>query len=100
MPLRVKHFIGNHRELFNTILDELGLKVDRDGKRRTAYSLRHSYICFRLMEGANVHQIANNCRTSVDMIEKHYAVHLKNRLNAAEINVRRPKPNPPDTRHP
>jgi hypothetical protein len=30
------------RELFNTLLDELGLKIDRDGQRRSAYSLRHT----------------------------------------------------------
>ena len=80
------------RELLNTILDELDLKFDREGNRRTAYSLRHTYICFRLMEGANIHQVANNCRTSVDMIEKFYASHIKNRLDASLINVRKPKP--------
>jgi integrase len=79
------------RELMNTVLDELGLKVDRDGQRRTAYSLRHTYICFRLMEGADIYQVAKNCRTSVEMIEKYYASHIKNRLDAAAINVRRPK---------
>jgi integrase len=87
-----KLFPKNHRALFNNVLDELKLKTDRDGRRRTAYSLRHSYISFRLMEGANHLQIANNCRTSVDMIEKFYAIHLRNRVNAADINVRRPKP--------
>jgi integrase len=80
------------RELFNTILDELNLKFDRDGNRRTAYSLRHTYICMRLMEGADIYQIAKNCRTSVEMIEKYYASHLKNTLDAAAINVRKPKP--------
>lgn len=82
-------FTGNHRELFNAILAELNLKTDRDGNRRTAYSLRHSYICFRLMEGADIYQIAKNCRTSVEMIEKHYATHIKTTLDAAAINVRR-----------
>jgi integrase len=82
-------FPGNHRALFNNILQELNLKFDRDGRRRTAYSLRHSYICFRLMEGADIYQIAKNCRTSVEMIEKHYAVHLKNTLDASAINVRK-----------
>ena len=86
-------FPGNHRILLNTILDELGLKVDRDGNRRTAYSLRHSYVCFRLMEGADIYQIAKNCRTSVEMIEKHYAAHIKTTLDAAAINVRKPKAN-------
>jgi len=59
------------RELFNTLLDELSMKIDRDGQRRTAYSLRHTYICLRLMEGADIYQIAKNCRTSVEMIENY-----------------------------
>ncbi len=33
------------RELFNAILDEEKLKTDREGQPRTAYSLRHTYIC-------------------------------------------------------
>jgi integrase len=80
-----------HRQLFNNVLDELGLKFDRDGRRRTLYSLRHTYICLRLMEGADIYQIAKNCRTSVEMIQKHYAAHIKNVLNAAKINTRRAK---------
>ena len=79
------------RELFNTILDELGLKFDRDGNRRTAYSLRHTYICLRLLQGADIYQVAKNCRTSVEMIEKFYAIHLKNTLDAGAINVRKPQ---------
>lgn len=82
-------FPVDHKRQFNRILDKLGLKFDRDGNRRTLYSLRHSYISFRLLEGADIYQIAKNCRTSVEMIEKHYAAHLKNRLDAAAINVRR-----------
>jgi len=85
-------FPGNHRELFNTILSELNLKRDRDGNRRTAYSLRHTYICLRLMEGADIYQIAKNCRTSVEMLETYYASHLKTTLDAAAINIRRQRP--------
>ena len=74
----------------NKILDDLKLKHDRDGNVRTAYSLRHTYICLRLMEGADIYQIAKNCRTSVEMIEQFYASHLKNTLDAAKaINVRK-----------
>lgn len=79
------------KKILTTILNELGLKKDRDGNPRTAYSLRHTYICLRLLEGADIYQIAKNCRTSVEMIEKHYAVHLKNTLDAAAINVRKQK---------
>jgi len=82
-----------HREIFNTVLDELGLKRDREGRARTAYSLRHTYICLRLMEGADIYQIAKNCRTSVEMIEKFYAAHIKNMIDAAAVNVRRERAN-------
>lgn len=84
----------SQRELLNNILRELELKMDRDGNRRTAYSLRHTYICLRLMEGADIYQVAKNCRTSVEMIEKYYASHIKNTLDAAAINVRRTKKKP------
>lgn len=82
-------FPSFQRELFNAILDELNLKKDREGQSRTVYSLRHTYICMRLMEGADIYQVAKNCRTSVEMIEKYYASHIKNTLDAAAINVRK-----------
>lgn len=84
-----KVFPKTHRQLLNNILEEEGLKFDREEQPRTAYSLRHTYICFRLMEGADIYQIAKNCRTSVEMIEKYYASHIKNNLDASAINVRR-----------
>lgn len=87
-------FPGNHIKMFNNVLAEEKLKFDRDGNRRTAYSLRHTYICFRLMEGADIYQIAKNCRTSVEMIEKHYAAHIKTVLDTKAINVRRERPRP------
>jgi integrase len=96
-PFKARHadngllFPGNHTKLFNNPLDRTGLKLDRDEKPRTSYSLRHTYICMRLMEGADTYQIAKNCRTSVEMIEKHYAIHLKNTLDASAINVLKPK---------
>nr|WP_207189545.1 site-specific integrase [Rhodobium orientis] len=84
-----KLFPAYHRKGFNRILEEEGLKYDRQGNRRTAYSLRHTYICLRLLEGADIYQVAKNCRTSVEMIEKHYAAHIKTQLNASAINVRK-----------
>lgn len=87
-----KVFPGSHVKLFNGLLEDANLKFDRDGKARTAYSLRHTYICLRLMEGADVYAVARNCRTSVEMIQKHYAAHIKNMISAASVNVRRAKP--------
>ncbi len=83
-------FSAYNRDAFNAILREEGLKHDRDGRVRTLYSLRHTYISMRLMEGADIYQVANNCRTSVQMIEQFYAAHIKDRLDAAAINVQRP----------
>ena len=87
-----KVFPSMHRAMFNRILEEEDLKVDREGQVRTAYSLRHTYICLRLLEGADMYQIAKNCRTSTEMIEKYYANHIKTMINASAINVRRKKP--------
>jgi integrase len=86
-------FPRTQREILNAILDEEGLKKDREGNVRTAYSLRHTYICMRLMEGADIYQIAKNCRTSVEMIEKYYAAHIKNMIDASAVNVRRQRSN-------
>lgn len=82
------------RELMNTVLDELNLKFDRDGHIRTCYSLRHTYICLRLLEGADIYQVAKNCRTSVEMIEKYYGRHLTNNIDASAVNVRKVRPAP------
>ena len=81
-------FPANHKKQFNRILEREHLKFDWDGNRRTAYSLRHTYICLRLLEGADIYQIAKNCRISVEMIEKHYATHIKDRIDHSKVNVR------------
>ncbi len=86
-------FPYRHRELWNKVLSELDMKSDREGNARTAYSLRHTYISMRLMEGADIYQVAKNCRTSVEMIEKFYAAHIKHMIDASAVNVRRQRPN-------
>ncbi len=87
-------FPSEYKKMFNRILTEKNIKLDRNGKARTAYSLRHSYICFRLLEGADIYQVAKNCRTSVEMIEKHYAAHLKDMIDTSLVNTTRKKPEP------
>ena len=39
------------------------------------------------------YQVAKNCRTSVEVIEKHYAAHIKTSLDAVAIKVMRKKRN-------
>lgn len=74
-------FPSEYKKMFNRILTEANLKFDRNGKPRTAFSLRHSYICFRLLAGDDIYDIARACRTSVEMIEKHYVAHLSDVTN-------------------
>ncbi len=85
-------FPSNHTDLFNDILIAEGLKYDREGKARVRYSLRHTYICLRLIAGADIYQLAKNCRTSVEMIQENYAAHLAQMIDASAINRRKPKP--------
>jgi integrase len=79
----------DHRSLFNRILVEQDLKVDREGRPRSAYSLRHTYICLRLLHGANIFHLAMNCRTSVEMIEKYYARHISTQIDTTRLNLER-----------
>ena len=85
-------FQGQLSSLFRGVLEKLDMRSDREGSPRSLYSLRHTYISFRLSEGADIYQVAKNCRTSVEMIQKYYASHIANTLDAAAINVMRPKP--------
>jgi len=80
-----------YRAMFNEILKEEDLKFDREGQRRTAYSLRHTYISMRLSEGADIYALAINCRTSVEMIQEFYARHIKEQISTAAVNVMRPR---------
>ena len=68
-------FVRYHRDMFNTVLKGCGLKHTNDvpPRRRDLMSLRNTYICYRLLDGANIWDVANNCRTSVTVIENHYA---------------------------
>ena len=89
--LNDKLFPNAFIKMFNNLLADHNLKFDRNGKARSAYSLRHSYICFRLLEGADIYQVAKNCRTSVEMIEKFYAAHIKDMIDTSRINVQKNK---------
>jgi hypothetical protein len=89
-----KTFGKSPRELMNTVLDELNLKFDRDGHIHTCYSLRHTYICLRLLEGADIYQVVKNCRTSVEMIEKYYVRHWKSNIDVSAVNVHKVRPAP------
>jgi len=65
--------ISSFKRGFAEALKAANLERDHRGVRRTPYSLRHYYISSRIEEGVPVHDIARNTRTSIAMIDKHYA---------------------------
>ena len=57
---------------FDIMLKDAGMTYDSQGKKRTIYSLRHTYATLRLENGTNVYWLKQNMGTSVNMIERHY----------------------------
>lgn len=82
--------IQSFKKGFSTMLDQVGVEYDRDGDRRTIYSLRHTYATFRLQEGVNHYVLARNMGTSVKMLEQYYG-HTSNRAMADELTKHREK---------
>jgi integrase len=78
-----------HRDMFREILKKANLYMtkDRTPKKRDLMSLRHTYICLRLLRGVPIYDIAANCRTSAQTIQRHYAKHLSI-LGSETINKR------------
>lgn len=87
-----KLFLAYHRDMFNAVLEKTGLKWtgENPSRKRDLTVLRHTYISFRLLYGANAFDVANNCRTSVQMIQDHYARWLSPRLTKG-LNVLKKK---------
>lgn len=71
---------------FNHVLELADLKKTA-GPDRTLYSLRHTAIMFRLINGGSIDllTLARNCRTSVGMIDRFYASHLTPEMQVASI---------------
>lgn len=68
---------------FTILLRALGMEVGPGGKR-TLYSLRHTYISLRLLEGVSPAIIAKQCGTSTEMIQRHYD-HLTTLMHVKEL---------------
>ena len=59
--------------VFSRLMTESGLLEDHTGRKRTLYSLRHTYATFALTDGIDIHTLARQMGTSVGMIERHYS---------------------------
>lgn len=79
------------QQQFNFLLEDLGMKTDARGNDRTIYSLRHTCIMFRLLNGDGIDMLtlARNARTSVEMIERFYASELTGEMNIDAIQSQR-----------
>lgn len=77
--------------MFNWVLDVTGDKFNAHGQPRSMYSLRHSAITFRLLygQGIDLLTLARNARTSVEVINNHYASTVSGEQNIALLQSRR-----------
>ena len=77
--------------MLNWVLDITGHKHNAHGQPRSMYSLRHSAITFRLLygQGIDLLTLARNARTSVEVINKHYASTVSGEQNIALLQSRR-----------
>lgn len=80
--------LGNY---FNWVLKAAGLKLGAHGQTRSMYSLRHSAITFRLLygQGIDLLTLARNARTSIEVINNHYASSVSGEQNIALLQSRR-----------
>ena len=89
-----------HMKTFPKMLGEAGLLHDSKGRKRSVYSLRHTYANFRLENGTNVYWLRQNMGTSVQMIERHYGqtkvlVGIEHETARRKKQARRPDLVPP-----
>lgn len=83
-------FLAYHRDMFKAILKKTGLQFssERPPRKRDLTVLRHTYITFRLLNGATIFEVATNCRTSPQMISEHYAKWVSPQMMTG-LNIRK-----------
>jgi len=76
---------------FNWVLSVTGLKLGAHGQPRSLYCLRHSSITFRLLygQGIDLLTLARNARTSIEVINIHYASTVTGEQNIGLLQSRR-----------
>ena len=78
--------------LFYHLLEVTDLRLDAKSTVRTLYSLRHTAIMFRITKGDNIdwNTLAQNARTSAEMITRFYGSHYQNEMNVAKLQSMKP----------
>lgn len=77
---------------FDVILEAAQLRLSAEGDVRTLYSLRHTSLMFRFIYGGNIDslKLANNARTSVDMLERFYLAQLESSQLTEDLHRKKP----------
>ena len=80
---------------FDVLLAQSGLKISVDDDVRTLYSMRHTSLMYRLKYGAEINplKLANNARTSVEMLERFYLAQLESSEYTKDLHAKK-KPRP------
>lgn len=76
--------IQSFKKSYERMLDKLELLYDKQGKKRTIYSLRHTYATFRLENNVDIYHLARQLGTSSQMIMNHYG-QTRGKYNAKHI---------------
>lgn len=71
---------------FERCLVRTSLLIDRRGRRRSLYSLRHTYATTSILGGVDLHTLARQMGTSIAMLERHYS-HLTPTMRAKELSI-------------
>lgn len=69
--------VASYKTGFKNLLIKSGLRENKDGDKRTIYSLRHTYATMRI-NAVPIYQLSVNMGTSVKMIEEYYS-HAKSK---------------------
>jgi site-specific recombinase XerD len=79
-------------DAFNKLLDETSPARDEFDRKRTLYSLRHTALMLRLLNGDNVDllALARNAGTSVNQLERFYCSDLDPTMKLANLQSFRP----------
>lgn len=80
-----KYAMSTMSKQFSEALKRADLKTDKSERQRTLYSLRHTAIMKRLINGAPIKAVADNAGTSVAMIDRFYGSHLTGEMDAARF---------------
>ncbi|MBN9316585.1 MAG: phage integrase SAM-like domain-containing protein [Devosia sp.] len=77
---------------FDVLMEATDLRESADGEARTLYSLRHTSLMYRLRYGAQISPLilANNARTSVEMLERFYLSQLESTHVTADLHAKKP----------